>query len=94
MPSLTSLITLPTDPTTIPGVVSVTATTGRMVVEFCNGVTATVVWSPLSAFSQRESFDVWLPPSRLGFASDVAPSKSPAEVIAMLTELAAKAAAH
>lgn len=89
-----SLIAFPKDLTTIPGVVSVAAEDGRMVIKFCNGVTATVARSPLSAFSHRESFDVWLPPSRPGFASDVAPSKSPAEVIAMLTELAATAAAR
>lgn len=89
-----SLITLPMDPSTIPGVRSVTATDGRMIVEFCNEVTATVARSPLSAFARRESFYVWLPPSRPGCAADVASSKTPAEVIAMLTELAAKAAGH
>lgn len=92
---MTRLIALPTDPATIPGVASVAAEDGRMVVEFSNGVTATVARSPLSAFSRRELFDVWLPSSRPGIvAADVAPSKSPAEVIEMLTELAAKAAAH
>lgn len=87
-------INLPTDPANIPGVASVSADDGRMVVEFADGVTATVARSPLSLFSRRDSFDVWLPGSRTGFADDVAPSKSPVEVIAILTELAAKAAAH
>ena len=87
-------ITLSTDPTAIPGVVSVAAVDGTMKVEFANGVCATVARSSLAAFSDRESFDVWLPPTQPGFAGNVAPSKSPAQVIAMLTELAAKAAAH
>lgn len=87
-------LALPVDPVNIPGVVSVAAEAGRMVVTFCNGVTATVARSPFSAFSRRESFDVWLPPSQPGTAANGALSKNPAEVIAMLTELAAKAAAH
>jgi hypothetical protein len=89
-----SLITLPIDPAAIPGVLSVSADDGRMVVEFSNGVTATVARSPLSTFSRQESFDVWLPPTREGFGAEVAPSKSAAEVIAMLTKLATKAADH
>lgn len=91
---MSNLMALPIDPTTIPGVASVVADDGRMVVEFTNGVTATVARSPLAAFSRRDSYDVWLPPTRPGFAANVAPSKSPAEVISMLTEFAAKAAAH
>jgi hypothetical protein len=73
----------------IPGVVSVSESHDRMVVEFSSGLIATVARSPLSAFTERETFDVWLPSTHIGCAADVAPNKSRAEVITMLTAFAA-----
>lgn len=78
--------------TTVSGVTSVISESNRMIVQFRDGKTATVARSPLSNFSDRESFDVYLPSERAGFAAQVAPSKSSAEVIEMLNQLAAKAA--
>jgi hypothetical protein len=91
---MTALISLPTDPRTIPGVVSVTAEGMKMVVIFSNSKKATIESSPLSNFSKRESFDVYLSSEEdTMFAAEVAPSKSAAEVIELLNKLAAKAAA-
>lgn len=86
------LITLPKDPCTIPGVASVRDGDESMVVNFTDGHQATVKRSPLAAFSGRDRFDVWMPPTTEGGPSWVAPSKSPAEVVAMLADFAAKAA--
>lgn len=89
-----NLIPLSADPRAIPGVASVEAVADGIEVEFVNGTYASVLRSPLSKFSRRESFDVWLPPSSPGMAADVAASRSANEVLALLNELAAKAAAH
>lgn len=86
-----NLITLPIDPKSIPGVASVTTKDGRMIVQFSDGKTATVERSPLARFSHRDSFDVWLPPTRTDAAAEVALSKSPAEVVSLLNKMAALA---
>lgn len=87
---MTTLITLPTDPSSIPGVESVANDNGKLVVRFKNGTDATVQRSPLSRFIRREAFDVYVPGD--GDMYQVAPSKSPEEVIAMLGQMAANAA--
>lgn len=80
----------------IPGVVAIDSCGERMKVNFTNGLKATVVRSPLTKFShsETETFDVWLPPSREGVAADVAPSKTAEQVVALLNEMAAKAASN
>lgn len=90
---MNALITLPTDLNTVVGVSSVTTKEGRMIVRFCNGTTATVERCSLSSFTKRESFNLYLPSKRAGFAAEVAPDKSSTEIIEMLNKLAAKAAA-
>lgn len=89
-----NLIPLPADPRSIAGVEAVEAVADGMEVKFVDGAHASVFRSPLSKFSRRELFDVWLPPSRHGMAADVAASKSANEVVALLNDLAAKAAAN
>lgn len=90
---LTSVLNLPIDPQSIPGVASIVAEPNRMTVMFIDGTKAVVERSPLAPFSDRDSFDVWLPSDRAGFAATVAPSKSPVDVVALLAERARKATA-
>jgi len=87
---MNTLISLPTDPRTIPGVESVANDDGKLFVRFKNGTDATVQRSPLSRFIHREAFDVYVPGT--GGMFQVAPSKSPDEVIAMLGQMAAEEA--
>jgi hypothetical protein len=90
---MTCLISLPTDPRTIPGVVSVTADGPRMVVMFSNRKTATVELSPMSPFSDIEKFDVYFPANPgARFSTAISPGKTSAEVIELLNSLAAEAA--
>lgn len=77
------------------GVKSVRLEAEKMVVEFSDGVTATIVASPIAKFFRRVGFDVFLP-SEAGslVAHSVVPEKSPDEVINLLTTLGKKAATH
>lgn len=77
----------------IPGVKSIKEDKGRMVVEFEDGVKATVVESPLSQVRRELVYDVFLPSSHGPmFAADLAPSMTPDDVVKLLTDLANKAA--
>lgn len=93
---MNAMITLPTDPSNIPGVESVAAEEGKLVVRFKNGTHATVQRSPLSRFIHREAFDVYLPPPPDAglIAAEIAPTKSAEEVLALLGKMAAEAAGN
>lgn len=78
----------------IPGVNSIMEDAGRMVVEFDDGVKATVVESFVAKLRREPSYDVFLPSSHgLMFAADVAPSLTADSVMKLLSELASKAVA-
>lgn len=91
---MTALITLPTDPRTIPGVESVSVNNCQMIVKFLDGNAITIERSPLARFLDHDTFDIYFPREKpiTTFNANVAPCKSPEEVIAMLYELAAVAA--
>lgn len=63
----------------------------RLTLELFNGMVITITRSPLAKYRNADSFDVWMPPSKPGMASDVAPGKSASEVYELVKRYVAAA---
>lgn len=64
------------------------AAQGLMRLTLSDGKEVTITRSPMAAYRDGDSFDVWLPASRPGMAADVAPSLGAAAVVGMIRKLA------